>query len=39
MVDADGKSLIDFGSGTAVTGVGNAAPAVIKAVTEQVQET
>ena len=37
MVDADGNSLIDLGSGIAVTGVGNAAPAVVEAVTEQVQ--
>jgi 4-aminobutyrate aminotransferase / (S)-3-amino-2-methylpropionate transaminase / 5-aminovalerate transaminase len=26
IVDVDGNSLIDFGSGIAVTGVGNAAP-------------
>ena len=38
MVDADGNSLIDLGSGIAVTGVGNAAPAVVQAVTEQVQQ-
>jgi len=38
MVDADGNSLIDLGSGIAVTGVGNAAPAVVKAVTDQVQQ-
>ncbi|MBL3686831.1 4-aminobutyrate--2-oxoglutarate transaminase [Leucobacter zeae] len=38
MVDVDGNSLIDLGSGIAVTGVGNAAPAVVAAVTEQVQQ-
>ena len=38
MVDADGNSLIDLGSGIAVTGVGNAAPAVVEAVTNQVQQ-
>ena len=38
MVDADGNSLIDLGSGIAVTGVGNAAPAVVEAVTKQVQQ-
>ncbi|MFT4232188.1 MAG: 4-aminobutyrate--2-oxoglutarate transaminase [Leucobacter sp.] len=38
MVDVDGNSLIDLGSGIAVTGVGNAAPAVVKAVTDQVQQ-
>jgi 4-aminobutyrate aminotransferase / (S)-3-amino-2-methylpropionate transaminase / 5-aminovalerate transaminase len=37
IVDADGNSLIDFGSGIAVTNVGNSAPAVVAAVTEQVQ--
>jgi 4-aminobutyrate aminotransferase / (S)-3-amino-2-methylpropionate transaminase / 5-aminovalerate transaminase len=37
VVDADGNSLIDFGSGIAVTTVGNSAPAVVAAVTEQVQ--
>ncbi|WP_449283527.1 4-aminobutyrate--2-oxoglutarate transaminase [Leucobacter sp.] len=37
MVDVDGNSLIDLGSGIAVTGVGNSAPAVVKAVTEQVR--
>ena len=36
VVDVDGNSLIDFGSGIAVTGVGNAAPAVVEAVREQV---
>ncbi|SJN13206.1 Gamma-aminobutyrate:alpha-ketoglutarate aminotransferase [Leucobacter sp. 7(1)] len=38
MVDADGNSLIDLGSGIAVTGVGNSAPAVVEAVTAQVQQ-
>jgi len=36
LVDADGNQLIDFGSGIAVTSVGNAAPAVVARVTEQV---
>lgn len=36
IVDADGNSLIDLGSGIAVTGVGNSAPRVVKAVQEQV---
>ncbi|WP_135451838.1 4-aminobutyrate--2-oxoglutarate transaminase [Mycobacterium sp. DL99] len=36
LVDADGNQLIDFGSGIAVTTVGNSAPAVVEAVTEQV---
>jgi 4-aminobutyrate aminotransferase/(S)-3-amino-2-methylpropionate transaminase len=36
IVDADGNSLIDLGSGIAVTSVGNSAPAVVAAVTEQV---
>ena len=36
LVDADGNSLIDLGSGIAVTSVGNAAPAVVEAVAEQV---
>jgi 4-aminobutyrate aminotransferase/(S)-3-amino-2-methylpropionate transaminase len=38
VVDVDGNSLIDFGSGIAVTGVGNAAPAVVEAVTAQVAQ-
>ena len=38
MVDADGNSLIDLGSGIAVTGVGNSAPAVVEAVMNQVQQ-
>jgi 4-aminobutyrate aminotransferase/(S)-3-amino-2-methylpropionate transaminase len=36
LVDADGNQLIDFGSGIAVTTVGNAAPRVVAAVQEQV---
>ena len=35
LVDVDGNSLIDLGSGIAVTGVGNADPAVAAAVAEQ----
>ena len=37
VVDVDGNSLIDFGSGIAVTTVGNAAPQVVAAVQEQVE--
>src|ERR1051325_2251637 len=33
---ADGNSLIDLGSGIAVTSVGNSAPAVVRNVQEQV---
>ena len=36
LVDADGNSLIDLGSGIAVTSVGNAAPSVVSRVQEQV---
>ncbi|KQR86647.1 4-aminobutyrate aminotransferase [Microbacterium sp. Leaf179] len=36
VVDADGNSLIDLGAGIAVTSVGNAHPAVVKAVQDQV---
>jgi 4-aminobutyrate aminotransferase/(S)-3-amino-2-methylpropionate transaminase len=36
VVDADGNSLIDLGSGIAVTSVGNSNPRVVAAVTEQV---
>lgn len=36
IVDADGNSLIDFGSGIAVTGVGNSAPQLVDAVQQQV---
>lgn len=35
--DVDGNSFIDFGSGIAVTTVGNAAPRVVERVTEQVR--
>jgi 4-aminobutyrate aminotransferase/(S)-3-amino-2-methylpropionate transaminase len=35
IVDADGNSIIDLGSGIAVTGVGNANPRVVEAVTAQ----
>jgi 4-aminobutyrate aminotransferase/(S)-3-amino-2-methylpropionate transaminase len=38
LVDVDGNSLIDFGSGIAVTTVGNAAPSVVARVQEQVAE-
>ena len=37
VVDADGNSLIDLGSGIAVTNVGNADPFVTEAVIEQVR--
>ena len=36
LVDVDGNSLIDLGSGIAVVSVGHAAPAVVEAVQEQV---
>jgi 4-aminobutyrate aminotransferase/(S)-3-amino-2-methylpropionate transaminase len=36
VVDVDGNSLIDLASGIAVTSVGNAAPAVVSRVTDQV---
>ncbi|MEV1172994.1 4-aminobutyrate--2-oxoglutarate transaminase [Nonomuraea sp. NPDC049784] len=36
--DADGNSLIDFGSGIAVTNVGNAAPKVVERVQKQVAD-
>jgi 4-aminobutyrate aminotransferase / (S)-3-amino-2-methylpropionate transaminase / 5-aminovalerate transaminase len=36
LVDADGNSLIDFGSGIAVVSVGNSAPRVVDGVTRQV---
>ncbi|HEY3956092.1 MAG TPA: 4-aminobutyrate--2-oxoglutarate transaminase [Streptosporangiaceae bacterium] len=36
LLDVDGNSLIDFGSGIAVTSVGNSAPRVVAGVTEQV---
>ncbi len=35
--DVDGNSLIDFGSGIAVTSVGNSAEAVVRRATEQLQ--
>ena len=38
VVDVDGNRLIDFGSGIAVTSVGNAAPRVVERVREQVAE-
>lgn len=38
LIDADGNSLIDLGSGIAVTGVGNAAPRVVEAVQQQVAQ-
>lgn len=38
MVDIDGNSLIDLGSGIAVTGVGNSAPKVVEAVINQVTQ-
>jgi len=37
LVDADGNSLIDLASGIAVASVGNAAPAVVDRVTDQVR--
>ena len=37
LVDVDGNSLIDLGSGIAVTTVGNSNPRVVEAVTAQVQ--
>ncbi|GAA3196314.1 4-aminobutyrate--2-oxoglutarate transaminase [Actinocorallia longicatena] len=36
VVDVDGNSLIDFGSGIAVTNVGNAHPEVVRRVQDQV---
>ncbi|MEW9534576.1 4-aminobutyrate--2-oxoglutarate transaminase [Microbispora sp. NPDC049125] len=38
VVDVDGNSLIDFGSGIAVTNVGNAAPRVVERVRKQVAD-
>jgi 4-aminobutyrate aminotransferase/(S)-3-amino-2-methylpropionate transaminase len=38
LVDADGNSLIDFGSGIAVTSVGNSAELVVNRVIEQVSQ-
>jgi 4-aminobutyrate aminotransferase/(S)-3-amino-2-methylpropionate transaminase len=37
VVDVDGNSFIDLGSGIAVTTIGNAAPAVVEAVSRQVE--
>ncbi|MBL5973136.1 MAG: 4-aminobutyrate--2-oxoglutarate transaminase [Candidatus Leucobacter sulfamidivorax] len=37
LLDVDGNSLIDLGSGIAVTGVGNSAPRVVEAVKQQVE--
>jgi len=38
LVDVDGNQLIDFGSGIAVSTVGNAAPRVVRRVQEQVAD-
>ncbi len=38
LVDVDGNSLIDLGSGIAVTGVGNSAPQVVEAVAAQLAQ-
>src|SRR6059058_4976697 len=38
VVDVDGNQLIDFGSGIAVTSIGNSAPRVVAAVQEQVAD-
>ena len=38
LVDVDGNQLIDFGSGIAVTSVGNAAPRVVERVSAQVAD-
>ncbi|MCD6641074.1 MAG: 4-aminobutyrate--2-oxoglutarate transaminase [Nocardioides sp.] len=38
LVDVDGNHLIDFGSGIAVTTVGNAAPRVVEGVQQQVAD-
>src|SRR3954471_863500 len=38
LVDVDGNSLIDMAPGIAVTGVGNAAPAVVERVSAQVAQ-
>jgi 4-aminobutyrate aminotransferase/(S)-3-amino-2-methylpropionate transaminase len=37
VVDVDGNSLIDLGSGIAVTTIGNSAPRVVAAVQDQVE--
>ncbi len=38
LVDLDGNSFIDLGSGIAVTGLGNSAPGIVEAVTTQVAQ-
>ena len=38
VVDVDGNQLIDFGSGIAVTSVGNSAPEVVDRITAQVKD-
>lgn len=38
LVDADGNQLIDFGSGIAVTTVGNGNPRIVEAVQQQIQD-
>ena len=38
LLDADGNTLIDLGSGIAVTGVGNSSPRVVEAVQRQVAQ-
>src|SRR5664279_2979879 len=38
VIDVDGNQLIDFGSGIAVTSIGNAAPRVVAAVQQQVAD-
>ncbi|TFD27441.1 4-aminobutyrate--2-oxoglutarate transaminase [Cryobacterium cryoconiti] len=38
LVDVDGNSLIDLGSGIAVTGIGNSAPEVVAAVAAQLAQ-
>lgn len=38
VVDVDGNSLIDLGSGIAVTTIGNSSPRVVAAVAEQVEQ-
>lgn len=38
LVDVDGNSFIDFGSGIAVTGVGNSAPRVVDRAIEQLRQ-
>lgn len=38
LVDVDGNSIIDLGSGIAVTSVGNAAPLVVDGITSQAQK-